>query len=98
MQYPTACTCFALADFPGHFDGFQAALKHVILKRYVAHLRGRILPACYEHRKALIEQMGHEAFFFGQIENVVLVYPRLNENDRDGESGLGPWRVLDEFH
>ena len=78
--------------------GGDGAFEHVVFKTLVRQFRPGIHPGHHEHGVALRDPIADERLFLTQIENVVLVDPRRNHQQRPAVHGVGGWPVLDELH
>ncbi len=86
-----------LAEFAGDAHDLIDAFEQVVVEAHFGHLGARILPARDEDRKALIGEIFDQALFGVQIEDVELVDPRRDDDDRHGVHRFGGRRVVDQF-
>ena len=75
----------------------ERAFEHVVLEVLAGEPRVRVHPRDDEHRVALLDRPPDERVLLAQIENVVLVDPGRNDEQRLPEDGLGRRDVLDEL-
>ena len=76
----------------------QRTFDHVVVESLLRVPRVRIHPGNHEHREALVEAPFHQRVLFPQVEDVVLVDPRRNDEQRPLMHLLRGGLVLDELH
>jgi len=75
----------------------ERAVGHVILEGDGLHRSVRVLPADHEYREALLEQEADKTVLRLQVEDIELVDPRRNEQQRHGVGLRRHRRVMDEL-
>ena len=81
-----------LAFSGGPFDdveGSERAVAHVVFEAFLGEPGVRIHPGNDEHRESLVHAPLDEGFFRHQVEDIELVDPGRNDQDRPLEHGLG---------
>ena len=63
-------------------DRLAHALQQVVVEGGVGHARGRVFPADDEHGEALVQQVAHQALLLVEIEDVELVDPGRDDDQR----------------
>ena len=76
----------------------EDALAHVIVETGTGQLRVGVDPRHHEQRMPLTHRPAHETVVRAQIEDVELVDPGRDHQQRALEHGLGGGRVLDQLH
>src|SRR5262249_17951287 len=85
-------------DLLDHLERGKRALVHVVLEALLRELLVRVYPRDDEYGKPLRDAPPDERFFRSEVEDVELVDPGRNDQERALEHRLGRWRILDELH
>ena len=76
----------------------QQPLLHIIIERLMRQFCAWIDPGNHEHRMPLIDQPFDERIFRLEVQNIIFIDPRRNDQQRRREHGCRRRRILDELH
>src|SRR5205823_2162 len=79
-------------------ESLERPLSHVVLESLRGEARIGIDPGDDEYCESLLDAPFDEGFFRREVENIIFVDPRRDDQKRTPQDLLGRWCILDELH